>query len=309
MKGKRGNPTFFNGGARRGRRKGMSKLLAEVPGQTEDEMIDAFKIGFAQYCEASDDARSDVVKALSEQLRVRVIPKDGAMLRFLKPTEVYFETDELRELLDGIESAHFVDLNFYGVLLPSATKENLRLFLSSIGVASLPRVLVRSFDGERILERTGFDARVFGSQSLKKTRSVKGQEPERFDVRSIDQIDAVLDRIFELMSEEASVPESIRLSQALWKVLSRVAEANEVVGEGLPFIPGCSPTILSGIHHYQRYGSRDEGFDSPQLRRLRDDAWIFDAGGSPRAPSEGLRRADLAPGYPPAPALARLFRC
>ena len=50
------------------------------------------------------------------------------------------------------------------------------------------------------------------------------------------------------------------------------------------------------------------GFDSPQLRRLRDDAWLFDAEGNPRAASEGLRLADLAPGYPPAPALARLLR-
>ena len=77
------------------------------------------------------------------------------------------------------------------------------------------------------------------------------------------QIDTVLDRIFELMSEEASVSES------------------------------------------KRYGSHAEGFDSPQLRRLRGDAWIFDAGGSPRAASEGLRLDDLAPGCPPAPALVR----
>ncbi len=80
------------------------------------------------------------------------------------------------------------------------------------------------------------------------------------------QIDVVLDRIFELMREEASVSES------------------------------------------KRYGSRDEGFDSPQLRRLREDAWIFDAEGSPRAASEGLRLDGLAPGYPPAPALVRLLR-
>ena len=65
-------------------------------------------------------------------------------------------------------------------------------------------------------------------------------------------IDDVLDRIFELMSEEASVSES------------------------------------------KRYGSRDEGFDSPQLRRLRDDARIFDAGGDLRAAS-GLYRFSFTP--------------
>ena len=50
------------------------------------------------------------------------------------------------------------------------------------------------------------------------------------------------------------------------------------------------------------------GFDSPQLRRLRDDAWLFDAEGNPRAALEGLSLDDLAPGYPPAHALARLLR-
>ncbi len=42
--------------------------------------------------------------------------------------------------------------------------------------------------------------------------------------------------------------------------------------------------------------------------RLRDDAWIFASEGNPRAASEGLRLAGLAPGYSPAPALVRLFR-
>ena len=44
------------------------------------------------------------------------------------------------------------------------------------------------------------------------------------------------------------------------------------------------------------------------VRRLRGDAWIFDAEGNPRAASEGLRLADLAPGYSPASALVRLLR-
>jgi hypothetical protein len=44
------------------------------------------------------------------------------------------------------------------------------------------------------------------------------------------------------------------------------------------------------------------------VRRLRDDAWIFDAEGNPRAASEGLRLDDLAPGCPPAPVLVRSLR-
>ena len=168
------------------------------------------------------------------------------------PEMVYFKTDRLASLFDGVEDVLFVDPSY-----ECLRGEKVRSMLEACGTSrylrreEVPCKLPHS-ELKEIRRKAGLERSTWGS-------------PSDFSLRGVD----------ELLDHMASLPADERRSRAatLWDALSDVAS----------HIPGAFEGTYKWSY-YQEYKSAE--FDASFVRRLNEIAWVPTEDGEFRVPAE-----------------------
>ena len=260
------------------------KFLKELGLRPPDQLAEIEKFILPRYEEASDvieeskykshirkivyfyqDASEKKRDHLTKQLRrIPFLKAKNCLgsIKFLKPSEAYIDTPDLREYFEGYDDAFFVNIEFVGGI----RKNQLSKLLVDWGVRDLPEIIEFARDYSE-----------FGWKELSKLRGMTGFTHHlSLKDKHIEGLDICLESI------------NYRKSILLWKFIIR-------------HLSQCDSRwsvkrLLNG--EYKWFYSREQSkpFTSMYLEMLINTAWLFDQEGNNQRP-KNIFASELADKY------------
>lgn len=160
-----------------------------------------------------------------------------------KASELYFPTEELLEYFSSKPDTKFIDFQAYLDILPDESEENIMDFFTRLGTSSEPRILEYQY--------SNYEA-------------ITAKLPQPHSSSSLTWTETRLDGCREII-EDIVRSQSVEKSKILWMRLLSLAEK----------YPKRLDKVLLGKCKYFYYSAKTEIFDSSDIIRLREKAWIL----------------------------------
>ena len=212
-----------------------------------EKIITAFSKG------SDDNTRKELLNQLSKLKFIKAVNLISKEEKYLRPSEVYLNAEELRKYFDGYEPSFFVS----GKLYSRYEEGILTQFLKAIGVEDKPRRLEvkELLSGE---EKIRFIDKYIDGSPVMRNREISKTDYEYEGLLNIMQY----------INKDKSM--------LLWRMLLRSIEE----------LNSSSSEFFKGRYHYEYRGKCSRGVDAAFLIVLRENPWLFDKGDKLKHSSE-----------------------